>query len=443
MNLLRLSRRFHAVAVLAVALAAASCCHKDDPDPYNRNVLIFYECGFNDLYSYLSANMDRQLIRGYTTSDIEKKVPKSFIPGKNGNVVLIYSKIAKNTRYEPVESTLKRIYVSKGNLVTEVLRTFDSSVSACDPSTMREVMNYAKEQFPAKGYGLVFSSHGSGWLPEGYYYSPSKFEREHAGELPASARRAPGKTWNIPVERIEDDPYRHMVRSVGEELSAGGGRSQMSIEEFASGIHYHLDYILFDMCFSGGVELAYGLKDKADYIIGSPAEVLADGMFDYSTLLRYLLYGSSADLPGLARNSFLMYDTVSNVTYRSATVSLIKTSGLERLASVCKDLSGRYSSSIAAVSPGKVQGFFRLGRHYFYDLKDIFEKSGVSSGDLDVLQGALDACLPYKAATPSFLSEFDIRTCCGLTMYLPSNGTPLLDKYYRKEAWNDATGLVQ
>ncbi len=312
MNLLRLSRRFHAVAVLAVALAAASCCHKDDPDPYNRNVLIFYECGFNDLYSYLSANMDRQLIRGYTTSDIEKKVPKSFIPGKNGNVVLIYSKIAKNTRYEPVESTLKRIYVSKGNLVTEVLRTFDSSVSACDPSTMREVMNYAKEQFPAKGYGLVFSSHGSGWLPEGYYYSPSKFEREHAGELPASARRAPGKTWNIPVERIEDDPYRHMVRSVGEELSAGGGRSQMSIEEFAGGIPYHLDYILFDMCFSGGVELAYGLKDKADYIIGSPAEVLADGMFDYSTILRYLLFGSSADLPGLARNSFMMYDTVSS-----------------------------------------------------------------------------------------------------------------------------------
>jgi hypothetical protein len=33
--------------------------------------------------------------------------------------------------------------------------------------------------------------------------------------------------------------------------------------------------------------------------------------------------------------------------------------------------------------------------------------------------------------------------CCGLTMYLPSNGTPLLDKFYRKEAWNDATGLVQ
>ncbi len=82
-------------------------------------------------------------------------------------------------------------------------------------------------------------------------------------------------------------------------------------------------------------------------------------------------------------------------------------------------------------------------RYFFYDLKDIFAKSGASASDLDVLQGALDACLPYKAATPSFLSEFDIRTCCGLTMYLPSNGTPLLDKYYRKEAWNDATGLVQ
>lgn len=38
------------------------------------------------------------------------------------------------------------------------------------------------------------------------------------------------------------------------------------------------ELILFDACYMGGVETAYALRDKAQYIISSPARVVADGM---------------------------------------------------------------------------------------------------------------------------------------------------------------------
>ena len=38
---------------------------------------------------------------------------------------------------------------------------------------------------------------------------------------------------------------------------------------------------------------------------------------------------------------------------------------------------------------------------------------------------------------------FDINTFCGLSMYLPADGSAHLDNYYRTLSWNRATGLVK
>ena len=74
---------------------------------------------------------------------------------------------------------------------------------------------------------------------------------------------------------------------------------------------------------------------------------------------------------------------------------------------------------------------------------DIFEKSGVSAEDLATLKSAMDRCIVYKAATPSFISTFEIKNYSGLSMYLPCAGTALLDSYYKEEPWNKAVGLVK
>ena len=433
----------------ALLMIAVSGCRKDLDEPVNytnRNVLLFYECGFNNLGDYLESNMDNQ----------DKGLQGGYIPGMNEDVLLVYSKIPEayydpyHRMPKPVESYLRRIYKNKkGKIISDTLKTFDPSVMAADPSTIRDVLGFVKDNFPAKGYGMVFSSHGSGWLPAGYYYNPSRFESEHSGEITENAPGAVPQVAAMPRLSVpegsltEIDPFYGKVRSIGQDYIHDRYFDQeMSVNEFADAIPYHLDYILFDMCFTAGVEVVYGLKDKTDYLGLSPAEVLGDGMFDYTKITSFLIGRANPDLKGLFEDSFEMYNKKSG-SDQSSTVNVIRTDKVEDLATVCNRLINEYSEAIANAPTYDIQGYFRSGRHYFYDLADIFKKCGASEDDLKDLDNAINNCVIYKNATQRLLGLFDIETYSGFSMYLPCAGTPLLDSYYKKEAWNDAVGLVE
>jgi hypothetical protein len=452
MNIVNKISRFLKVAVVVLASALMAACEEKDENfiidgskegiKYNypgnrqgivetRRVLLFYECGFNTLYGYLGDNM-------------EKDLPQGYLPGggRNEDVVLIYSKLALNQNYKDVPSYLRRIYKDRdGNVVSDTLKTFPASTVAASSATMKEVLTLVKTTFPAKGYGMVFSSHGSGWLPTGYYNSPSSFEKTHkrSGGAKYSKRLS---YEDVPIGNMEtDDPFAGMVRSLGQDRMSSGD-VEMSVTEFAEGIPFHLDYLLFDMCFGGGVEVVYGLRDKADYLGVSPAEVLAAGMYDYTKLLTFLLKGSSPDLQGLFKDSFDRYNSKTG-DYRSATVTLVKTEGLEELASVCRNLVEKYSGALRNAPLSSIQGYFRLNRHYFYDLEDTFDKCGASAEDLATLKDAIARTIVYKNATPSFLGDFEIKTYSGYSMYIPCGGTTLLNSYFKDEPWNKAVGLVK
>ena len=431
------------VAAVLLLSATVGCCKEKPEEPVNvnRKVLLFYECGVNNLTSYLKNNMD----------GTEKGLPAGYVPRESGDVVLIYSRYSKGAfNYTPVESHLRRIYKKpNGKIVSDTLKTFGTETIAASSSTMRQVLTYVKDEFPAKGYGLVFSSHGSGWLPAGYYYSPSRFEDDHKGEVGTSRQGIAAQSVGhprlpVPEGDLPDtDPFYGMTRSIGQDYIKGSYYGhEMSVSEFADAIPYHLDYLLFDMCFTGGVEVAYGLKDKADYLGLSPAEVLGDGMFNYTKITSFLLNRETPDLEGLFKDSFEMYDKQSGA-YRSSTVNLVRTSGLDNLASVCARMINEYSDALADAPVDDIQGYYRQGRHYFYDLVDIFEKCGASKADLEDLDKAVDGCVIYKNSTGQFLEDYDIKAYSGFSMYLPCAGTPLLDLYYRKEVWNNATRLVK
>ena len=100
-----------------------------------------------------------------------------------------------------------------------------------------------------------------------------------------------------------------------------------------------------------------------------------------------------------------------------------------------------------------IQEYFRFGDpvwqgghlfydHWFYDLRDIAANAGTDEDELAQLDAALEGCVIYKAATPSFLS-IPITRYSGLSSYLPGNGSDYLDRCYRSLDWNDASGLVQ
>ena len=122
MNIVRIIRKSACAAVILAAALFSVSCDKDEnfgisgsdegisydypgrrtAHVENRRVLLFYECGFNELYSYLRDNMDSEKFG----------LPKGYLPGsgRNDDVVLIFSKLAKNQSYKNVPSYLRRVY---------------------------------------------------------------------------------------------------------------------------------------------------------------------------------------------------------------------------------------------------------------------------------------------------------------------------------------------
>ena len=440
------------IALLAVAIFSSSCSpdwiEELDPQPgqnggvhvnqvqpdrtpteETRNVLLLYSLGFNSLSSYLADD-----IKDLASGDLPK-------PGRTENVVLVYShQPQRYGKYDtPTSPVLFRLSKRDTTVMMDTLVVYEEGTVSASKSQLNNVLTFVKDKFPAKSYGMVFSSHATGYLPAGYYLNP---ESGSGSELLWKRMRKDGLT-AVPYIEEERDESMPMVKSIGQDQVGIPGEYisyEIELNDFADAIPMKLDYILFDACLMGGIEVAYELAGKAGMVGFSQTEVLAEG-FCYGTLTQRLFMDEGPDLKGACEDYFNQYDTQNGV-YRSATISLIDCDKLEPLAEVCRKLFDKYRENIQSLNYSKVQIFYRSNRHWFYDLESILANAGISMEEMNELEAALDQCVAYKAHTPRFMDSFDIITFSGFSMYLPSHGGRQLDGFYRTLKWNEATGLV-
>ena len=417
------------LAVLLTSLAVMSCdifVINKTPDQYDK-VMLLYSAGFNNL-------------SGYLKGDIEELKRGALLTEKDENVVLVYSHFPGSSGYStPTSPTLVRLTSQKDNSVkADTLVIFPEESVSASAAQLENVLSCVKEKFPAQSYGMIFSSHATGYLPAGYYQDPDN----GSNLIEWSARPEFGLT-AVPYVEPEYDPSLPMVKSIGQDQVGTHGNYlsyEINLHDFAAAIPMQLDYILFDACLMGGIEVAYELKDKVGKVGFSQTEVLADG-FCYENLATHLLGNDFPDLTAVCTDYFNQYEVQSGV-YQSATISLIDCSELSPLADVCKELFAKYSENISSLNHTKVQRFYRMGKHWFYDLESILVNAGISEEELAGLHDALNACVIYKAHTPKFMNDFDIHTFSGFSMYLPSHGSDNLNTFYKKLKWNQDTGLV-
>ena len=424
--------KYHIYKIVIGVIAAFSMLSCEPfnitPEKYNK-VILLYSAGFNNLASYLKG-------------DIEE-LKKGALPLSNEeNVILVYSHFPINGYNTPTSPTLVKISAGKNKkentVIADTLVTFPESTISASADQLENVLRYIKDAFPAESYGMIFSSHATGYLPVGYYQDP-----ENDSNIIEWSSRIGRRPTYTPYVEPEYDPSLPMVKSIGQDQVGTHGdyiSYEINISDFAAAIPMKLDYVLFDACLMGGIEVAYELKEKVGKVGFSQAEVLADG-FCYENLPTHLLTDSEPDLRSVCSDYFNQYDTQSGV-YQSATISLIDCSALEPLAEVCGNLFSRYSEQIGKVDHNNVQRFFRSGKHWFYDLESILINAGINDTEHEQLQMALENCVIYKAHTPKFMSDFAIHTFSGFSMYLPCQGSESLDTFYKTLKWNQDTGLV-
>ena len=397
----------------------------------NRNVMIMISGGRNSLAGYLSEDL--------------RELENSSIPEGNyvsGNVLIVFSRNGYNKNVA-APAALYRVYRDRNdNVVRDTLKTWGDFTPMFGENTMAQALKIVVDEFPGSNYGIVLSSHGTGYLPDGYYSDPNVYESNNPIVKPYSSSLLKNRT-RISQEVFEPIPEYPAVKSIGQDWDSTTS-VEMELKAFHDAIPCHMDYILLDACLMAGVEVAYELRDKADIIGFSPTEILADG-FNYKQIASRLVV-EEPDPVQVCRDYYDQYRILPEGSeVRCATISAVDTRYIEELATVCRALFEKYREEIATVDADNIQRYFRLNRHFFYDIKDILVKSGASKEDLSELDAALQKTVIYKAHTPYFLSiPIGEDTYSGLSMYLPKMGSPILDKFYRENiSWNSATELVK
>lgn len=310
----------------------------------------------------------------------------------------------------PASKTLYKI-IPTGNrdsIIKQVVKIYPMNRSGVDKEFMKQVIEEVKAVAPARHYGLILSSHGAGWFP---YRSYQAQGYKKLGQRP------------------EGLPH---TKYFGQD-----GSDYMDIDDLSEAISpIHWNYILFDACLMSSVEALYELRNNADRIIASPAEVLAYG-FPYATLI-HMLFNEKYTEEDLC-SIFMTYYRGMNTANQSAAITLVECKMLDALA---ESFRQAFQAGTAAFSVDTIQAFEGMTYHCFYDLDHYVQSATYSAEAYAEFKKTLDATIAYHDYTPRIYSDFSwsyfpVKRCCGLTAYIPlTDRYPGLLTAYKTTAWS-------
>ena len=327
--------------------------------------------------------------------------------------------------------------------------TMSESKIATTPEVLNEVLSYIFENFHAESYGLLMSSHGFGWLPPEYSTKSYTLETQYGKtDTDYDSGQPQKRALDSPIEYHRPEGPR--TKGMGVHNYNSHDYTEINIADLAKSIPFKLDYIIFDACFMGCIEVAYELRNIANKIVASQTEILADGM-DYPSMCRYIFANEGPDLKGLCQRYYEYYNLQSGWN-KSATISLVDCSKLETLAQQTKSIINLHKDGLtnAQNNRNKIQRYFqyshRSAHQWFYDFEEIIKYYEPSDEELNAFKSSLMDAVIYKASTAYFVShsELSINHHSGLSMYLPyATGRDYLNDFYKTLEWNKVTGLVE
>ena len=383
------------ICALAVLMALLLSCRETPPDEPAKHLLLVYMVGDNNLNNYTLEKIEA-LQRGFLASP--------------GNKLLIYN----DSGFAP---SLIEIVNKKGSNIKHHVNSYGDDTNSANPAVLARIIDEVKTKYPAQSYGLILFSHASGWLPKGYLTTPRS---------------------------ISD------ARTIFQDK-----QSEMELPNFSAAIPDHLfNYIVIEACYMAGIEVAYELKDKADYIVASSAEIVDPGfMYAYEHGIN-LLFSAPPNLSLLSLFTELAYNYLNQTTNSdseygkslnsSATFSIIKTGEIENLVAFVRD-NCDWSRHI---NFSRVQDFGRTkDRNLFFDFEGVYSQLLPTDEQQRELSRLISKCVVKKYATNYFFGNlpdgFKIDYHSGLSTYAPQNLFPELNEKYTKTKWHNTIRPTQ
>ncbi|MDR1382111.1 MAG: hypothetical protein LBJ47_11625 [Tannerella sp.] len=364
-----------------------------------------------------------------------------YIGGDNNLVSETYQKINQiRAGWEPGRGEMI-IYVDQSNKGASLLRIneikdadgyygLDTLYSerednSADADVLRRVINEMKQDYPADSYGMIFFSHASGWLPKG--------------------------TLNRPRSLVIDD--------------GDGVKNEMEYDEFASAIpDKQFDFIILEACLMTDAMSMYELRNKAEYVLGSSAEIVSPGFsYIYADRIMSLFdtkrpVNATLEIFGQSYYDCIVSQYNENSAFCSVTMGLINMREMDNLAATTKNALQGADMNETTLKTGDVQRFDRpkklivngYNNSRYFDLAHTVEQI-VSESNYRTFNEQLDKTVVWKVATKRFLlgdnnglpdfNEYDgffIERHSGLTTYIIQDVYPELNSAFKNSSWYKA-----
>lgn len=395
-----LSRTAILVALLLAVLLClpASCADDDIPasaNAHTEKTLFIYMPWTIDLTTYFEQNL----------RDIEACI-RNMGGLRNERVLVFFSENA-------AEASLFEIQYKGGQCRRINLKKYVRPELTTE-SGIAGILEDVADIAPAEKYAMVIGCHGLAWIPVS------------AGRAMLSA----GK-------KIRDGDGGVLTRFFG---AANNPEFQTDIATLASAIAdagLHMEYILFDDCYMASVEVAYELKDVADYLIASTCEVMAYGM-PYETMGRHLL--GKTDYKAVCADFYSFYSAYS-MPY--GTLSVTDMAHLDDMAAFMKYVNATYTFDSS--QRARLQALDGYSPTLFYDFGDYVDQLLAQNNAPEALKKEfevrLSRLIPHKTNTESYFTNnrgaMKLERYSGITVSDPSINALAAGK--NRTRWYEAT----
>ena len=357
---------------LISTLLLLTACNKDDETDFvnqtSTRAVLIYMAGENNLTS-------NQGIR-YLRNDLDEIIEGSKSLTNMQRLFVFVDSLATNKD----EKGYPYLIEVHGGKIYDRIR-FENDFYACDEDRFREIVNWMPQNVKANGYGLVLWGHASGWAVD-------------LDTIPSS-QRAYGLDTNY-----DQGPYAEKWMNITQMAKALKGLPKF-------------DFIFCDCCNMISAEVGYELRDAADYIIGSPAEIPGNGA-PYDIIIPQLYKNGSSLYKGIIDTYFNFYiddypTSDPALTNYSVPLAVIDTQYMEQLATLTRNIVSDFATEFPAqLELTKIPFYFGFDRPSMYDMQGVMKRFATPSA-FDAWRVVFQSAVPYSRISKRWMTIYNTQ----------------------------------
>lgn len=332
----------------------------------------------------------------------------------------------------------------------EVVMQWDNDFCSANPDRLQEVLDTVSSRCPAREYGLVMWSHSDGWLsPTNTSYSSYESGKKQLQTSP--------RPLSFGIDSGADGNYS----------DNGANMSMEDIAKAISNAKLHMQYIFFDSCLMGTLEVAYALRNVTDYLVASPIATPGAGCYYTHQLKTGFFSDNPSDICATYMEDVESEELKASYEGIGLVTSCVRTDMMETLAATIKQtlpystIINRQSADMDTVLAYQAYTSRYYYRPHNYDALQAL-RNILPATQFTTVQNALMTAITYYDATQSVwigpnMSEYiypplSTNNFCGVSIFIPQDIYTKnaritrhgdLNKDFQQTEWYEAAGFAQ